>query len=287
VTFGCDALVYLYDTFLRATDPRETAVDLLVDLLDRTRSDNSPCESRGGRIKIIAVSIARTQQRFVEANVPFIADEVQRLFTLVGGLAADDMDDFIDIVTYVTGMLGDKEPPVDLPNPLISAVAHDAFVERAVAHGLAQCTATDGRAGLNDILGLLAELADRTADPEEIYIGCLRRAGKHTAADPETAVKLIEVVIDRLATADQSLDKKTRVNSLSAVTAAVLERTPVNIEPEPPFNTVVAAVEGLSEEDPALYDAVVVSVAEALESSAHGFDFSTAMAWREATGAEK
>lgn len=282
-----NAIIHFYETLCRLITSLETNIDLLADLLIRAENGSLSCMSWADRIQVISVPVARTLSVSVESGVPLVRSEIQRLFSLFGTFTASHSEALATVVIHVTELLDGEEPPVNIPDPpLTSAAARDAFVKRTVAHGLARCTAADGREGLDNLLNLLADLTERTADSRETYVDCLRRAGGLDYADPETAVKLVEVVIDRLAANDTSLDKGTRVEAVAAVTAAVLERTPVGIEPKPPFNAVVAAFDGLSEVNPTIQDTVVAAVADNLESSAHGFDIPTAMAWREATGME-
>jgi hypothetical protein len=286
-TLDHDGLVILYDGLITQTNSLDNIVEISADLVHRIEKGVPPFESQADSVEIVAVGIGRAHQRVVKSDTPLVNEEIQRFFTRVGKLGVSDPNTFVVVATHVTKLLDGGQPPVDLIGPsLESTIARDVFVERAIAHGLARTAAADGQGGLDTLLAHLANLAERTADPDETYVDCVRRAGGLDHADPEKAVTLVEATIDEIGDGHSLLNVDARVDAIAGVTAAVLERTPVNIEPEPPFDVVIESIDQLSEIDPELHREVVTTIADELESSKCGFDIPTATAWREAVSVQ-
>ncbi|SNR53219.1 arsenical pump-driving ATPase [Halorubrum vacuolatum] len=286
-TLNRDGFLILYDILISHANPLDNVVDILADLIHKIEKADPHSESQADRIEVVAVGIGRAHHRFVESGVPLVDDDVQDFFTLVGKLAVSNADEFVAVTARAAELLDGNQPPVGLLGPsLKSTNARDVFVERTIAHGLAMSAAADGHEELDTLFAHLANLADRTTDPDNTYVDCVRRAGGLDHADPEQAVTLVEATIDEVGDGHSLLDGDSRVDALAAVTAAVLERTPVDIEPEPPFDLVVESIDQLTEIDPELHTEVVATIADELKSSKCGFDIPTATAWREAVSVQ-
>jgi hypothetical protein len=233
---------------------------------------------------VTSVAVARTTQVFTEAGVPYVHDAFQRVFGLLGRTAVADAALFEETVARTTARLDGRGGDVDLQPPDLDAPAHrDAFVERAYAHALAAVAAADDPdADLSGLLDGLRTTARHTDDPDATYADAIARAGGLDEATPTEATAIVDAAVAHLATDHPEAAEDSRHEALIGLTAAVLARTPVGVDPEPPFEAVVDIVSAIVTQDPDLHDRVIAGVAEALESSDHGFDFVTADAWREA-----